>query len=183
MKSWPIKKGMQELPITPEPGSFWEDRGDRFHCGIDLYVAEGSDVVSIEQGWVVDVGIATTPKKIPYWNETYYVIIKNESGNFCKYAELGEVKTTRGEYMSHGELIGKVGLVLNGDKIDDNSPRYIQLLKNKNPSMLHLELYNENPITAHDHYLGGNWFTKRKPENLLDPTSYLRSILDATKAP
>jgi hypothetical protein len=42
--------------------------------------------------------------------------------------------------------------------------------------MLHFGLYSENPITADENYLGGNWFNTNKPSNLLDPTEYLESI-------
>ena len=92
MGIWPLKNiTLKNIPEKPSPGSFWEDRGDRFHCGIDLYAPKGSDVVTVERGIVIDIGIATTPKKIPYWNKTYYIIIKNISGTFCKYSELSVI--------------------------------------------------------------------------------------------
>ena len=77
-----------------------------------------------------------------------------------------------------GQLVGYVGMVLNCAKIDDSSPPYIRKLKNKNPSMLHFELWKSKPITSHRNYLGGNWFSEEKPENLIDPTEYLASIRD-----
>ena len=91
---------------------------------------------------------------------------------------MGVVKPKKGDKIKAGQLIGKVGLVLNSKKINKTSPDYIQKLKNKNPSMLHLELYSNNPIKSHDNYLGGNWFGDKKPNNLLDPTEYLKSILN-----
>lgn len=182
MKVWPLKdSALKQIPDKPSAGSFWEDRGDRFHCGIDLYAPERSDVVAIEEGIVVDIGIATTPEKIPYWNKTYYIIIRNISGTFCKYAELDDIIPKIGESIRPKQLIGKVGLVLNSKKINRTSPKYIQKLKNKNPSMLHLELYLKDPITTHDKYLGGNWFDNKKPTNLIDPTAYLKSILIKVK--
>jgi len=42
--------------------------------------------------------------------------------------------------------------------------------------MLHFELYAEKPVTLKN-YSGGNWFDKVKPNNLLDPTKYLSSLL------
>lgn len=45
--------------------------------------------------------------------------------------------------------------------------------------MLHFELYKSPPAETND-YLGGNWFGEMKPQDLLDPTDYLRSILSAT---
>lgn len=182
MKFWPLKNTtLKNIPEEHLPGSFWEDREDRFHCGIDLYAPEGSDVVAIEEGIVVDIGIATTPKKISYWNKLYYIIIKTISGTFCKYAELGVIIPKKGDNIKAGQLIGKVGLVLNSQKIDKTSPKYIQKLKNKNHSMLHLELYLNDPITSHDNYLGGNWLGHKKPNNLVNPTAYLKSILTVVK--
>lgn len=182
MKVWPLKNTtLKNIPEKPSPDSFWEDREDRYHCGIDLYAPEGSDVVAIEEGIVVDIGIATTPKKISYWNKTYYIIVKNISGTFCKYAELCVITPKKGDNIKAGQLIGKIGLVLNSQKINKASPKYIQKLKNKNPSMLHLELYLNDPITSHDNYLGGNWFGHKKPNNLVDPTTYMKSILTEVK--
>ena len=177
MRSWPVKNSYShDVPAKGSAGSFWEDRGNRFHCGVDIYAAKGSDVVSIEDGMVVGIGIATSPDIIPYWNTTYYIVIKNDSGLFCKYAEIEDVLVKKGETVRSGQLIGHVGQVLNSAKIDETSPLYIQELKDKNQSMLHLELYKEKTLESHGNYLGGNWFKSRKPEALLDPSDYLRAI-------
>lgn len=166
------------IPQKGEAGSFWEDRGDRYHCGIDLYAPENTEVLSIEEGIVSETGLMTSPEILPYWNPTYYVIIKNTSGMFCKYGELAECTVKKGDKAGSGQLIGRVGMVLNCTKINESSPSYIRKLKNKNPSMLHFELWKDKPVTSHGDYLGGNWFSEEKPENLLDPTEYLASIKD-----
>lgn len=165
-----------KIPQKGEAGSFWEDRGDRFHCGIDLYAPENTEVLSIEEGIVSETGLMTSPEILPYWNPTYYVTIKNNSGTFCKYGELAEYTVQKGDHVDSGQLVGYVGMVLNCAKIDESSPPYIRKLKNKNPSMLHFELWKDKPITSHRNYLGGNWFSEEKPENLVDPTEYLASI-------
>jgi hypothetical protein len=67
-------------------------------------------------------------------------------------------------------------MVLNSTKIDEFCPLYIQKLKDKNPDMLHFELWKNQPITTHRNYLGGNWFTEERPENLMNPTEYLYSL-------
>jgi murein DD-endopeptidase MepM/ murein hydrolase activator NlpD len=176
MKTWPLKNTpLRRIPTRNMPGSFWENRGDRFHCGVDLYAPVGTEVVAIEDGIVESIGDATSPNILPYWNKTYYVIIKTKSNLFFKYAELGKVVVKKGEKVKSGQLIGYVGLVLNTNKIDKSSPKYIQNLK-KNPSMLHFEMYVNKPIESHKNYLGGNWFGSTKPRNLLDPTHYLTSI-------
>lgn len=176
MRYWPIPNSYSKIiPAAGFPGSFWKDRGDRHHCGVDIYAPEGSDVLSIEDGIVTDVGISTSPDKVPYWNVTSYILVRNESGFVCKYAELGDVTVRVGESVRVGQLIGHVGIVLNADKIGEDSPQYIHEIKKKgNMSMLHFELY-EAPPSETDDYLGGNWFGDMKPENLLDPSDYLRS--------
>ncbi|MCZ7359047.1 MAG: M23 family metallopeptidase [Candidatus Methanoperedens sp.] len=179
MKYWPVPDSYSRIiEAFGSQGAFWEDRGDRYHCGVDIYAREGSDVSSIEGGKVVDIGIFTSKDKVSYWNTTSYILIKNGNGLSSKYAELGDVVVNVGESVKPGQLIGNVGLVLNSDEITQNSPFYIQKLKKKgNQSMLHFELYRGIPAETAN-YLAGNWFGKTKPENLLDPTDYLRSLLD-----
>ena len=87
MKYWPAPDSYSKnIPYMGTPGSFWENRGDRYHCGIDLYGPEGSSVISIEEGRVIDIGIFTSPDKAPYWNITKYVTIKGKNDYFLKYA-------------------------------------------------------------------------------------------------
>ena len=98
MKHWPVPNSYSKsIPTENSSGSFWECRKDRHHCGIDIYAPDGSDVLSIEDGTVIDCGIFTSPDRIPYWNTTYYLLIKNETGLICKYAELGRVTVKVGE--------------------------------------------------------------------------------------
>ncbi|MEA1984377.1 MAG: hypothetical protein U9N13_01845 [Euryarchaeota archaeon] len=48
MKLWSLKYlEYDTFPMSPAAGSFWEDRGDRHHCRVDLYAPLGSGVVSI----------------------------------------------------------------------------------------------------------------------------------------
>lgn len=177
MKRWPAPNSFSKtLPAAGAPGSFWEDRGDRQHCGIDIYAPAASEALAIEDGEVMEVGTFTTPEKVPYWNDTRYVLVENKTGPVCKYAELGEVVVAAGEFVEAGQLIGHVGIVLDTTKITHDSPPYIQKLKkSENLSMLHFELYSLPPGDTED-YLGGNWFGGSRPKNLLDPGGYLRSI-------
>ncbi|HWQ47815.1 MAG TPA: M23 family metallopeptidase [Methanosarcina sp.] len=194
MKVWPLNTKVQEntalekvdvenvglkrsqVPQKGEAGSFWENRGDRYHCGVDLYASENTKVVSIEGGIVAETDLMASPEILPYWNPTYYVIIKQNNGLFCKYGELAGFTVRKGGEIEPGSLIGHVGTVLNSEKIDDSCPLYIQKLKNKNPSMLHFEVWKNEPIFAHGNYLGGNWFAGEMPENLIDPTGYLERL-------
>ena len=38
------------IPQKGEAGSFWEDRGDRYHCGVDLYTPENTKFSRLRMG-------------------------------------------------------------------------------------------------------------------------------------
>jgi len=174
MKYWPVPDSyFKQIPAKGSPGSFWENRGDRFHCGVDIYAPENSNVYSIEKGKVKDIGIFTSPEIVKYWNRTFYVIIKGTSGLFYKYAEMNSTYVNVDETVETGQLIGHIGLVLNSEKINEKSPEYIKRIKEKGKlSMLHFEVYNSKPF-KNNKYVGGNWFHKMKPKILLDPNKVL----------
>ena len=177
MKYWPVPDSYtKKIPDKNLPGSFWENRQDRYHCGIDIYAPDGSDVISIDNGYVVKTGIFTKSTTVPYWNQTRYIIIKNTKDLLYNYAELGDVVVKKGEYVNAGQLIGHVGTVLNINKVTIKSPKYIQKIKNnKHQSMLHFEIYNNLP-SSNKKYSGGNWFGKNKPSYLLNPANHLKKI-------
>jgi len=53
MKKWPLYlKDPVKIPQKGESGAFWEERGDRYHCGVDLYTPENTEVLSTEEGIV-----------------------------------------------------------------------------------------------------------------------------------
>ena len=179
MKCWPVPNSYSKrIPKNGEPGSFWENRQDRFHCGIDIYAPKYSKVLSIKDGEVIDIGIFTSPVNLHYWNTTLYVIIKLKEGVYCLYAEQEDVEVNKGDLVKAGKIIGRVGQVLNKNKIGEDCPVYIQKLAEKeHSSMLHFELYKTLPVDS-EKYLGGNWFEKDKPKWLLDPTEFLISTLE-----
>ena len=156
--------------------SFWEDRGDRSHGGIDLYAPVGSPVVAIEDGTVTSAGIFTSPDRVSYWNLTWEVTIAHASGIYCRYGELVDITVGKGDRVAAGLVIGHVGEVLNLPLIGPGAPPYIRSLKEQgHGSMLHLEVFASVPGPAPE-YLGGNWFSPERPANLLDPTPFLSDI-------
>jgi murein DD-endopeptidase MepM/ murein hydrolase activator NlpD len=176
MKYWPIQNYSSKNIPREGQGSFSEDRGDRKHCGVDIYASRGSRVIAIEDGIVIAKWIFTSPKTNPYWNITYFVAIKHKSGNISKYCELEDVIVLEGTKVEGGQIIGHVGDVLNLELIDQNSPDYIQKIKASGiKSMLHFELYSIEPFIL-ENYSGGNFFGDTMPHNLLDPTEYLLAI-------
>lgn len=180
-KHWPVPNSQNyQLPLPGQAGSFWEDRGDRRHAGVDIYAPAGSEVVATEDGVVLDVSIFTSPERLPYWNTTYCVLLQNAEGMVFRYAEMGDVTVKQGDRVAAGQMLGHVGTVLDLNKIDHRSPAYIQRLKHSgSPSMLHFEIYRTPPNTQKE-YLGGNFFSTDKPGDLIDPLPYLQSTLDQT---
>lgn len=177
-RTWPLAD--VAIPVVPkkgEPGSFWEDRGDRHHCGVDLYAAGGSKVVACEDAVVVRVGTFTSPVVTHYWTTTLFADLRLPDGLFCRYAELGEVAVPIWQHVRRGHIIGGVGTVLIAEEITEQSPPYIRALKERGAmSMLHFELWRSLPGDD-ARYRGGNWFGETKPADLLDPTWYLSGIL------
>ena len=125
MKYWPVPNSYSKKIPVKGTGSFWEDRGDRRHCGIDIYAPKGSDVVSVDTGEIIDIGIFTSPKVNTYWNLKKYIIIQSQENLFFKYAELEDVTVYIRQLVKAGQIIGHVGSVLKLNKISEKEPKYI----------------------------------------------------------
>jgi len=177
LKQWPVPQSLsRNLPSPPSSGSFWEDRGDRHHCGVDIYAPRGSGVVSVMDGKVMDTGMFTSPDEMHYWNITFYVVVRNRDGMYCRYAEMGTLAVDTEERVRKGDRLGQVGQVLEKTKITGGDPTYIQKLKEASTEcMLHLEVYSDPmvPKPGSGDYRGGNWFGKERPANLVDAGVYL----------
>ena len=158
---WPVPAIPHRVPADGEPGSFREDRGDRTHCGVDLYAPHGTVVVAVEGGTVAGTGISTSPEILPYWNLTCSVTIASAEGRTWRYGELAAVLVSTGNPVTGGQVIGTVGQVLNCSMVNAGSPPYIRdLCRRGAASMLHLELADRIPPDS-ELYRGGNWFGKR----------------------
>ncbi len=177
MKYWPVPESFEdEIPQPGSSGSFWEDRTDRFNCGIDFYAPPGSVVLSITDGVVIDKGVFTDPIQNQYWNRTYFVVIKSKEQINYKYAELAEIYIRIGEKIEAGQKIGIVGKSLNTEMVGDDAPFYIRELLYKNyNAMLHLELY-KSPVMEVKPYSEGNFLGNMRPVSVLDPNVYLMGI-------
>ncbi len=165
-------KNIKEIPDSGQ-GSFWEDRGDRHHCGIDLYAEKDEEVYAITDGRVIAIEVMTHPEYIHYWNITYQIVVETDEF-FIKYGEIVSPKVKVGDVVKAGNLIALVGQVLDSNKVTELDPLYVQKLKHGKNSMLHLECWKSEPVIAHEKYLGGNWFENEMPTNLLDPIFLLK---------
>ncbi len=176
-KFWPVPESYtRTIPSSGESGSFWENRGDRHHAGVDLYAPNFAAVIATEDCEILETLVFTSPEIIPYWYKTYSVITRINSGLIIRYAEMGSISVNPGQKIHAGEPIGTVGIVLNREKIGSESPEYIQKLKNSGQSsMLHFEIHQKYPLDT-SYYLGGNYFLTQAPVTLLNPSNYLAEI-------
>jgi len=174
---WPVPASHEKkVPAAGMLGSFWECRGDRYHCGVDIYAPEGSQVLALESGLLVDMGVFTMPEQVDYWNKTYFIVLMHRSDLFVCYAELDASVFENDDFISEGECIGHVRQVLNPEKISGHVPDYIrQLYRHRQLSMLHLEMFSAYPCEIED-YMGGNCYQSNKPEFLLNPADYMKSV-------
>ena len=66
MRYWPVPKSYSKnIPNNNSPGSFWENRGDRHHCGVDIYSPLDSSIIAVENGEVIDVSLFTSLQLLP----------------------------------------------------------------------------------------------------------------------
>ncbi len=177
MSVWPVPESYtKEIPRKGFPGSFWEDRDEKYNCGIDIFAPEGSDVVAVEGGVVFITDVFTTSEDEGFLRKTYYVVIKTPHKIFFKYAGLKDIAVTVGQQVKPGDILGKVSTLIDEDNITMDVPYYIiDLVNQGNTSMLHLELY-KFPVIEIKPYNAGNFLGKQKPYSLLDPALFLNGI-------
>ena len=74
---------------------------DQFHRGVDIAVAEGTEVYAAQDGTVTVAG------NDPEYGS--YIVIENAAGYVSKYAHLSQVSVSAGDTVTHGQIIGKTG--------------------------------------------------------------------------
>lgn len=105
MYAWPIDKPFSEFTLADDED--WGERvhpisGDiRFHYGIDLSDALGSNIYAAQAGTVTLAG----------WNGGYgnYIRIDHGNGVVTFYGHLSEIKVKQDDKVTKGQLIGLMG--------------------------------------------------------------------------
>ncbi len=177
MRVWPVPDSYQKsVPASGQPGSFWENRGDRHHAGVDIYAPAGSPVLALEDGVVQAIRPFTSTASQSYWHNTLEILIRTDAGVYHRYAELEQALTYQGEKVKAGTQIGLVGCVLNPQGVTGSTPGYVRyLIQTQKLSMLHFEMYTD--IQSMDQsYSGGNYYLDSIPVGLFDPSQILESI-------
>ncbi|KQC05321.1 MAG: hypothetical protein APR53_08015 [Methanoculleus sp. SDB] len=184
MVTWPVPDSPAKTPPEKgEPGSFWEDRGDRLHCGIDIHAPAGSTVVAIADGTVIETGVQTDPAWVPYWNRTWFVLVDHQGICIARYAELADITVRKGDAVREGECLGHIGSVIDPGRVTGTAPAYIRtLVRSGFTAMLHLECYRSPPGLLGEKYSGGNWFGREPPSALCDPGIILTAVGDRDRA-
>ena len=151
------------------PGAFGFVRANHVHEGVDLYCADGTPVMAVEDGVIVAVIAFTGPSAeppSPWWHDTQAILVEGESG-VVVYGEVGVGTGIReGVRVGAGEVIGHVRQVLVKPK---TPPRPM--------SMLHLELHEKGTRDAYEWTEEGG-----RPKSLLDPTMHLLEIVQEQAA-
>lgn len=75
---------------------------EQFHRGIDIAVAEGTEIYASISGTVKETGYDDGG----YGN---YIVISNSEGYESRYAHLSVISVSEGQSITHGDLIGKTG--------------------------------------------------------------------------
>lgn len=142
-----------------EPGSFASVRKHDIHCGVDIYLPEGTPIRFLRYGEIIAVERFTgAVVGSPWWNDTWAVYVYN--GVYTDvYGEVYEPTHLRvGQKVFTGQFCGNIAKV-------------IKTMKGRPMTMLHFEQYTGKV------YDGAIWeIGKPRPDNLEDPTSFLENI-------
>lgn len=142
-----------------EPGSFASVRKHDIHCGVDIYLPEGTPISFLRHGQVVAIEPFTGPSVgSPWWLDTWAVYVWNGYETDV-YGELYRPAHLQvGQRVISGMLCGNIAKVLKN-------------MKGKPMTMLHFEQYEGKVLDSAVWELG-----KPRPVDLIDPTEFLLKV-------
>ena len=144
------------FPLRKRPASSYKDGSREFgayrhvhrlHAGCDLLAPEGTEVLAIDNGTVIQ-------GPYPFFDVVYAIEVQHDSGIVVRYTEIQQTLPqgiSAGARVSRGQVIGYVGLMTSGS------------------SMLHFEMYKG---TVSGELTTGSGPYRRRSD-LMDPTSFL----------
>lgn len=148
---------VSEIPLgNSHPGAFGFIRVNHIHEGIDVYLPEGTEVLSPLSGYCLGI-IKFTGESVgsPWWNETEAIIIDG-GDELWLFGELVISDKVRvGDWINEGDLIGCVTCVLKKDK---GRPK----------SMVHIQCHEKN--TGETQWREAWNINEKKPWHLKNPT-------------
>lgn len=178
MKYWPLANSNElQIPAKNEPGAFWQDTGEGFNAGIDLFAPSGSDVLAIDSGIIAGIGDFTVIKEGTGFHKTKFVIIRTKEKINYKYCQLKNVLFEVGDSVKGGEKIAETTSMINEDDISHDTSFYVKELSTLDiESRLHLELYKV-PFSEIRPYNAGIYLGEEKPKSLLDPKIFMQGLM------
>ncbi len=157
-----IKCGMGIRSIVDHPGWFGSQRKYDIHSGVDLYCGGEVDVYPFEPGVVVNMGLFTGEDAgCGWWNDSYFVAIKGESGVIV----YGEIMVDGG--ISIGDNVGVDCIIGNVTRILKNKPK--SQIIGHSMYMLHVELLNDGEVEPCEGWKKGS----KCPKGIKDPSIYI----------
>lgn len=138
------------------------------HTGIDIFMHEGAPVCLPFDGEVVKIGnftgSAAEPTPSPWWNDTQYIIVRHDIPIWN--SESLECYTLYGEINVCDDLI--IGCEIPAGSVIGNVVKVLKNDKGLPTSMLHIEIYDECPLSP------AIWnHNEPKPDHLHDPLLFL----------
>ena len=141
------------FPLRARPAISYETFGlgrGRKNAGCDLYAPEGTEILAIEDGTIIQG---------PYYffDGTYALEVEHDSGYVVRYGEIRQKVPrgiTVGSRVSQGQVIAYVGFL-------------VQLKL----SMLHFEMYDGSKTGPLTQSIG----SYRRRSDLIDPTPFLNA--------
>ena len=103
------------------------------HRAVDLLAKEGSDVIAMYAGTVIEVGST--------FNEGNYVIIDHGDNVIATYASLGNVQVQKNQKLAQGDVIGEVSESASAEYLDG--------------AHVHLEVRKNNVLVDPRPYVNG----------------------------
>jgi hypothetical protein len=146
------------FPLRKRPAYSYKDSGREFgayrdggrlHAGCDLLAPEGTEVLAIDNGTVIQ-------GPYPFFDVVYAIEVQHDSGIVVRYTEIQQTLPrgiSAGARVTRGQVIGYVGLMTSES------------------SMLHFEMYKG---TVNGELSTGSGPYRRRSD-LMDPTSFLDS--------
>lgn len=139
-----------------EPGSFAHVRKHDIHCGVDIYLPEGTPIRFLRPGQIVAIERFTgSSVGSPWWNDTWAVHVFN-----------GLETDVYGEIHKPSHL--HIGDKVFTDSFCGHIAKVLKKMKGKPMTMLHFEQYEGKCLDSVVWNLG-----EIRPINLNDPTEFL----------
>lgn len=126
---WPLLPGVGSVrgPDAQGGGCWGGPRPGRPHNGLDIFAPDGSQVISVQGGTVVNIDNPPDPAGFGR-----FLIVKNDDGRYALYGHVKDVRVGVGERVAQGQWIASVSNTGNAEGV--GSQLHLQIQTNYNGS-------------------------------------------------